>query len=161
MAMITGKPDGAGRRFAIVVSRFNEFVTARLLEGARTCLLEYGVLPNDIDIVHVPGAWEIPLAAQRAAATGAYHAIVALGCVIRGETAHFDYIAGSAARGLARVSLDSGLPIAFGVLTTEDDAQALDRAGGRDGNKGWDAALSALEMVDLARQLDQQDAPTA
>lgn len=145
---IRGKPDGAGRRFAIVVSRFNAAVTDRLLAGARSCLLQHGVSEAAIDVVSVPGAWELPLAAQ-AAATRGYAAIIALGCVIRGETPHFDYVAGAAAQGLERVSLEAGLPVAFGVLTTDNAQQALARAGGRAGNKGWDAAMVALEMADL------------
>ncbi len=145
---IRGETDGTGRRFAIIVSRFNGQVTDRLLAGARECLLQHGVTEDAIDVVSVPGAWELPIAAQAAARRG-YAAIVALGCVIRGETPHFDYVASAAAQGLERVSLEAGLPVAFGVLTTEDAQQALARAGGRDGNKGWDAALTALEMANL------------
>jgi 6,7-dimethyl-8-ribityllumazine synthase len=145
---IRGQVVGAGRRFAIVVSRFNEQVTDRLLIGARTCLLQHGVSEASIDVVSVPGAWELPLAAQAAAERG-YAGIIALGCVIRGETPHFEYIASAAAQGLERVSREAGVPVAFGVLTTDDAQQALARAGGRDGNKGWDAALVALEMADL------------
>jgi 6,7-dimethyl-8-ribityllumazine synthase len=145
---IRGQFTGNGRRFAIVISRFNSLITDRLLAGAHACLLEYGVPEDDIDVISVPGAWELPIAAQ-AATRRNYAAVIALGCVIRGDTPHFDYVAGAAARGLERVSLDSGLPVAFGVLTTEDTQQALSRAGGRDGNKGWDAALAALEMADL------------
>ena len=139
---------GAGRRFAIVLSRFNGSVTDRLLAGARACLIEHGVREDDIDVVSVPGAWELPIAAK-AAAQRDYAAIIALGCVIRGDTPHFDYVAGAAAQGLEQVSLEAGLPVAFGVLTTENAQQALSRAGGRDGNKGYDAALAALEMADL------------
>lgn len=148
MPTIRGKNDGAGRRFVIIVSRFNALITDRLLTGARACLLEHGVIETDIDLVSVPGAWELPIAAQ-AASTKGYAAIIALGCVIRGDTPHFDYVAGAATSGLERVSLDSGLPVAFGLLTTEDAQQAMSRAGGRDGNKGYDAALVALEMADL------------
>jgi 6,7-dimethyl-8-ribityllumazine synthase len=147
---IRGQPTGNGRRFAIVISRFNALITDRLLAGARACLIEHGVSDDDIDVISVPGAWELPIAAQ-AAARRDYDAVIALGCVIRGDTPHFDYVAGAAAQGLERVSLDSGLPVAFGVLTTEDNQQAMSRAGGRDGNKGWDAALAALEMADLLR----------
>jgi 6,7-dimethyl-8-ribityllumazine synthase len=113
-----------------------------------------------VDVVSVPGAWELPIAAKLAADTGRYAAIIALGCVIRGDTPHFDYVAGPAADGLARVSLSSGIPIAFGVLTTENAAQALARAGGREGNKGWDAALTALEMADLAARMEGQHSRT-
>jgi 6,7-dimethyl-8-ribityllumazine synthase len=148
LTSIRGRTDGSGRRFAIIVSRFNEQITDRLLSGARACLLQHGVKDDAIDVISVPGAWELPIAAQAAARKG-YCAIIALGCVIRGDTPHFEYVAGAAAQGLERVSLEASLPIAFGVLTTEDAQQALARAGGRDGNKGWDAALSALEMADL------------
>jgi len=147
-----GSPEGAGRRFAIVVSRFNPLITERLVAGARACLIEHGVAESAIDLISVPGAWELPVAAQAAAARD-YAAIIAIGCVIRGDTPHFDYVAGAAASGLERISLDAGLPIAFGVLTTDDVDQALARAGGREGNKGWDAALAALEMADLLHKL--------
>jgi 6,7-dimethyl-8-ribityllumazine synthase len=147
-----GSPEGAGRRFAIVVSRFNPLITERLVAGARACLIEHGVAESAIDLISVPGAWELPVAAQTAAARD-YAAIIAIGCVIRGDTPHFDYVAGAAASGLERISLDAGLPIAFGVLTTDDVDQALARAGGREGNKGWDAALAALEMADLLHKL--------
>jgi 6,7-dimethyl-8-ribityllumazine synthase len=155
---LNGSAERAVGRVAIVVSRFNELVTERLLEGARACLLQHGLAEDAIDVIHVPGAWELPGAAQRAAASGRYAAIVALGCVIRGETPHFEYVAGESARGLARVALDAGIPIGFGVLTTEDQDQALARAGGRVGNKGWDAAVSALEMADLYRRLEARGA---
>lgn len=145
---IRGRLQGSERRFAIVVSRFNALITDRLLAGARACLLQHGVREDAIDIVSVPGAWELPIAAQAATRRG-YAAIIALGCVIRGETPHFEYVAGAAAHGLERVSLEAGLPVAFGLLTTENSQQALARAGGQDGNKGWDAALAALEMADL------------
>jgi 6,7-dimethyl-8-ribityllumazine synthase len=157
---LRGEAVAEGRRFAIVVSRFNEMVTDRLLVGARTCLHQHGAADLDVDVVSVPGAWELPIAAKLAADTGRYAAIIALGCVIRGDTPHFDYVAGPAADGLARVSLSSGIPIAFGVLTTENAAQALARAGGREGNKGWDAALTALEMADLAARMEGQHSRT-
>jgi 6,7-dimethyl-8-ribityllumazine synthase len=150
---IRGRLDGHGRRFAIVASRFNELVTERLIAGAQHCLLHHGVAEHDVDVVSVPGAWELPAAAAYAARTGRYAGIVAVGCVIRGETAHFDYVAGPAADGLARVALESGVPVAFAVLTTETPEQALDRAGGRHGNKGWDAAEAALELADLRDRL--------
>ncbi|HSJ12933.1 MAG TPA: 6,7-dimethyl-8-ribityllumazine synthase [Longimicrobiales bacterium] len=145
--------SGRGRRFAIAVSRFNEPITERLAMGARACLLEYGVRAEDITVVHVPGAWELPLAAQwlaRQRPAG----VIALGCIIRGDTPHFEYVAGAAAEGLARVSLDAGIPVAFGVLTTEDTEQALARAGGKEGNKGWEAALAVLEMMALSDRLE-------
>jgi 6,7-dimethyl-8-ribityllumazine synthase len=155
-----GETDAGGRRFAIVVSRFNELITERLLAGARACLENHGVPAEDVDVISVPGAWELPIATKLAADRGLYDAIIALGCVIRGDTPHFDYVAGPAADGLARVSLSTGVPVAFGVLTTEDTAQALARAGGREGNKGWDAALTALEMADLAARLEGQHSRT-
>jgi 6,7-dimethyl-8-ribityllumazine synthase len=148
-----GATAGKGRRFAIVSSRFNEHVTERLVAGARACLREHGVAEDAVDFVSVPGAWELPFAARAAAHTGRYDAVIAIGCVIRGETPHFDYIAGSAAEGLARVSFDADVPVAFGVLTTDTEDQALARAGGRSGNKGWDAAAVALEMADLHTRL--------
>jgi len=135
-------------RVAVVVSRYNELVTERLLDGARARLTELGVDAATVDVVWVPGAFELPLAAAAAAATGRYRAIVALGCVIRGETAHFDYVAGEAARGLQSVALSYRLPLGFGVLTTETFEQAMDRAGGAAGNKGAEAAETALRMVD-------------
>lgn len=152
MAEFRGDLRGQGKRIAIVVSRFNALVTERLTAGARACLVENGVAPENIDHISVPGAWELALAAQAAARNG-YDAIIAIGCVIRGDTPHFDYVAGAAAHGLERVSLDSGLPIAFGVLTTDTPDQALERAGGRHGNKGWDAAEVALELANLLTEL--------
>lgn len=135
-------------RVAVVVSRYNQLVTERLLDGARVRLGELGVEAAAIDVVWVPGAFELPLAAAAAAGSGRYRAIVALGCVIRGETAHFDYVAGEAARGLQSVALSYRVPIGFGVLTTETFEQAVDRAGGAAGNKGAEAAEAALRMVD-------------
>ena len=147
---------GANGRFAIITSRFNELITSRLAAGARACLLEHGVPAADITELAVPGAWELPLAARLLARQG-FSGIVALGCVIRGDTPHFEYVARAAADGLAQVSLAHDLPIGFGVLTTEDDQQALARAGGREGNKGWEAAQAALEMAELKARL-QADA---
>ncbi len=158
MSELQGALEGRGRRFVVLVSRFNELVTEKLLTGARACLLQHGVGERDLDVVWVPGAWELPGAALHAAHTGRYAGIVALGCVIRGETPHFDYVAGEAARGLAAVALETGLPVGFGVLTTENADQALARAGGNKGNKGWEAALSALEMADLFAVLGEENA---
>lgn len=138
----------AAGRVAVVVSRFNELVTERLLAGARTRLAEGGVDEAAVDVVWVPGAFELPLAAAEAAHSGRYRAIVALGCVIRGETAHFEYVAGEAARGLQTVAVTYRIPVGFGVLTTETFEQAIERAGGEAGNKGYDAADAALRMVD-------------
>jgi 6,7-dimethyl-8-ribityllumazine synthase len=137
-----------------VVSRFNETITQRLLEGALDALVRHGVAFDDVDVFWVPGAWELPAAARRVAASERYDALVALGAVIRGDTPHFDYVAGEASRGLSLASADFDLPIAFGVLTCDTMAQAEARAGGEHGNKGWDAALAALEMADLFDQVD-------
>jgi 6,7-dimethyl-8-ribityllumazine synthase len=140
-------------RVAIVVSRFNETITQKLLTGARSCLAERGIDESAIDTVWVPGAFELPLAAATAATSGRYRVIVALGCVIRGETAHFDYVAGEAARGLQTVALTYRIPVGFGVLTTETFEQAVERAGGEAGNKGYDAADAALQMLDAVGAL--------
>lgn len=153
MAELEGSARGEGKRVAVVVSRFNEVVTERLLEGARGCLTQHGVSEDAIDVLRVAGAWELPAAAAAALRRGGYDAVVALGCVIRGETPHFDYVAGEAARGLQRLAVEHDVPVTFGVLTTEDREQALARAGGDRGNKGWEAALTALEMADLFAQL--------
>jgi len=137
-----------------LVSRFNETITQRLLDGALDALVRHGVAFDDVDVFWVPGAWELPAAARRVAASERYDALVALGAVIRGETPHFDYVAGEAARGLSLASADFDVPIAFGVLTCDTVAQAEARAGGEHGNKGWDSALAALEMADLFDQVD-------
>jgi 6,7-dimethyl-8-ribityllumazine synthase len=158
VAELKGTPQARGRRFAIVVARFNELITERLAEGARSCLLESGAADDAVDVAWVPGAWELPVAALRLARTGQYAGIVAIGCVIRGETAHFDYIAGEAASGLGAVARDTGVPVGFGVLTTEDEEQALARAGGAAGNKGWEAAQAVLEMADLLARLEERRA---
>ena len=157
MAEFSGSPTGAGRRFAIIASRFNEAITTRLVAGATDALARHGAAPDDVDVIWVPGAWELPAAARRLLASERYDAIVAVGAVIRGETPHFDYVAGEASRGLAQASADFDRPIGFGLLTTDDTAQAEARAGGAHGNKGWDAALAALEMVDLFRKLDADE----
>jgi len=153
VADLRGRPNGKGRCFVIVASRFNQTVTDRLVAGARACLSAHGVRADDVDVVSVPGAWELPWAARLAADSGRYDAIIAIGCVIRGETAHFEYVAGPAAQGLARVALDANIPVTFGVLTTETDDQAYARAGGALGNKGWEAAEAALELVDLRKRM--------
>ncbi len=147
------------RRFAIIVSRFNEVVTERLLAGARACFSDHGFGDSDIQVHSVPGAWELPVAALHAARSGVA-GVVAIGCVSRGDTPHFDYVAGGAAEGLARVSVETGVPVAFGVLTTEDMDQALDRAGGKSGNKGYEAALTVLEMADLIGRMREERAST-
>ena len=141
-------------RFAIVASRFNEFVVDRLVEGAIDALLRHGASEKNLEIVRVPGVYEMPLAVRRLAQTRRYDAIVALGAVVRGETSHFDIVAGENASGLSRVQLESGVPIGNGVLTTESMEQAIDRAGGKAGNKGAEAALAALEMANLLKRID-------
>jgi 6,7-dimethyl-8-ribityllumazine synthase len=154
VAELRGDPSGAGRRFVIVAARFNELITERLVAGARNCLVRHGVAETDVDLVWVPGAWELPVAALRLGRSGRHAGIVAIGCVIRGETAHFEYVAGEAAAGLGDAARQTGVPIGLGVLTTEDEEQALARAGGVAGNKGWEAALAVLEMADLFGQLE-------
>jgi 6,7-dimethyl-8-ribityllumazine synthase len=153
-----GEPNGAGRRIVVVASRFNEPVVKKLVDGALEALVKYGVTYDYIDVIWVPGAWELPLAARWLLATERYDGVVAVGAVIRGETAHFDYIAGEASRGLAAASAESETPIGFGVLTCETDEQAEARAGGAHGNKGFDAAVATLEMIDLYNRLSPDDA---
>jgi len=154
VAELQGSPRAPRQvRVAVVVARYNEIVTGRLLEGARQCLREKGVPEAQVDVVWVPGAFELPVAAETAAASGRYGAIVALGCVIRGETPHFEYVAGEAARGLGNVALAHRLAVGFGVLTTESLEQAMARAGGAAGNKGYEAAEAALTTADVLAQL--------
>jgi 6,7-dimethyl-8-ribityllumazine synthase len=141
-------------RFALVISRFNDFVVEPLLRGALDALKRHGATDKQIEIVRVPGAFDLPIVARKLALSRRYEALIALGAVIRGQTPHFDYVAGECASGLARIALESGVPIAFGVLTTDTVEQAVDRAGGKAGNKGADAALAALEMANLLRRLD-------
>ncbi|MGE5558129.1 MAG: 6,7-dimethyl-8-ribityllumazine synthase [Bacillota bacterium] len=142
---------GAGLKIGIVASRFNEFITGKLLEGAMDGLCRHGVKEEDIEIAWVPGAFEIPLTAKKMAAAGKYQAVICLGAVIRGATPHFDYVAAEVSKGIAQVSLQSELPVIFGVLTTDNIEQAIERAGTKAGNKGWDAALSAIEMANLLK----------
>jgi 6,7-dimethyl-8-ribityllumazine synthase len=148
-----GELKGEGLRIALAVSRFNEHVTLKLLEGAREALAAHGVRDEDADVAWVPGAFELPLVARRLAESGRYDAVVCIGAVIRGETAHFDFVAGEAARGIADAARDTGVPVMFGVITTENLQQALDRAGGKAGNRGYDAVVSAIETADLLRRL--------
>jgi len=142
-----------GKKFGIVVSRFNDFISKRLVEGAVDTLLRHGAKDNEIEIVWVPGSFEIPLVASRLAKSKKFDAIICLGAVIRGSTPHFEYVAGEAAKGAAKVSLDTGLPVIFGVITAENLEQAIERAGTKDGNKGRDAALSAIEMANLLENI--------
>ncbi len=146
-------------RFAVVVSRFNEIVTERLLAGALACFQDQGFQESDVAVYSVPGAWELPVAVLHAARSG-FDGVIAIGCVVRGDTPHFDYVAGGAAEGLARVSVETGVPVAFGVLTTDNMDQALDRAGGKHGNKGYEAAQTALEMVALIERMGEERAST-
>ena len=152
--IIEGELLARDLRFAILAARFNDFVVEPLIRGALDALRRHGVLDKQIDIVRVPGAFDIPIVARKLALAQRYEALIALGCVIRGQTPHFDYVAGECAGGIARIALESGVPIAFGVLTTDTAEQAVDRAGGKAGNKGADAALVALEMANLLRRLD-------
>jgi 6,7-dimethyl-8-ribityllumazine synthase len=157
MAELSGTPSGAGRRVVIVAARFNESITTKLVEGAVDACVRHGAAFDDVDILWVPGAWELPLAVGRALQSDRYDVCIALGAVIRGDTPHFDFVAGEASRGLARLQGDFTVPIGFGLLTCDDMAQAEARAGGAHGNKGWDAALAALEMADLFSRLDLAD----
>jgi 6,7-dimethyl-8-ribityllumazine synthase len=147
--VIEGFLNGSGKRFGIVASRFNELITRKLVEGALDCLIRHNADKDAISIAWVPGAFEIPIAAQKMARSKKYDAIICLGAVIRGSTPHFDYVASEVSKGVAKVSLDEDVPVIFGVLTTDTIEQAVERAGTKSGNKGWDAALSAIEMVDL------------
>jgi 6,7-dimethyl-8-ribityllumazine synthase len=153
MAEFNGTPQGSGRRVVVVASRFNETVTRPLVDGALEALVAHEVAFDDIDVIWVPGAWELPLAARRALASGRYDALVALGAVVRGDTPHFDYVAGEAARGLNAVAVAHALPVGFGVLTVDTMQQAVDRAGGSAGNKGHEAAAAALQAADVITQL--------
>src|SRR5690348_15233311 len=153
--VLEGQLAAGGLRFAIVVSRFNSFITERLLAGAMDALQRTGANPDAIDIVKVPGSWEVPLAAGELARQKRYDAIICLSAVIRGETPHFDYVAAEAAKGIAHASVETGVPVAFGVLTTNTLEQAIDRAGAKGGNKGFDAAMTAVEMANLMRTLRQ------
>jgi 6,7-dimethyl-8-ribityllumazine synthase len=153
MNVLEGKLTGEGLKIALVVSRFNSFITERLVEGALDCLRRHGVAETGLTMVRVPGAWEIPLAAKRLAQGKSYDAIICLGAVIRGSTPHFDYVAAEVSKGIAHVSLESGIPILFGVLTTDTLEQAVERAGSKAGNKGYAAAEAALEMVNLLKEM--------
>ena len=148
-----GKLEAKGLKFGIIVSRFNSFISERLLEGAVDALIRHGGDDSNIHVARVPGAFEIPLAAKKLAESGKYDAVICLGAVIRGSTPHFDYVASEVSKGVASVSLDSGVPIAFGVLTTDTIEQAVERAGTKSGNKGWDAAMAAMEMASLMRKI--------
>lgn len=154
MAEISGSPRGEGRRLAVVGSRFNENITRPLSEGALDALTRHGVAFDDIDVIWVPGAWELPVAVRKALASGRYDGVIAIGAVIRGGTPHFDFVAGETARGLMDASRDFEAPVTLGLLTTDNMEQAEARAGGEHGNKGWDAAMAALELLDVLDQLE-------
>ncbi len=153
MNVLEGKLSAKGMKVAIVVGRFNEFITSKLLRGAVDCLVRHEADENDITVAWVPGAFEIPLAAKKLAATGKYDAIICLGAVIRGATPHFDYVCAEASKGIAHVSMEYGMPVAFGILTTENIQQAVERAGTKAGNKGVDSAMAVIEMVNLFKEI--------
>jgi 6,7-dimethyl-8-ribityllumazine synthase len=152
--IIEGNLSAQGLKFVIVVARFNSFITDRLLAGALDALKRSGCAEEAVDIVRVPGAWEMPVTARSRAPQKKHDGIICLGAVIRGDTPHFDYVAGEAARGLANLAMETGVPVAFGVLTTNTVEQAVDRAGAKSGNKGFDAAMTAIEMANLLRQIE-------
>ncbi|MBN1524031.1 MAG: 6,7-dimethyl-8-ribityllumazine synthase [Spirochaetales bacterium] len=151
--IIEGNLSGEGLKIGIIAARFNEFITGKLVEGALDGLIRHGVSDKDITIVRVPGSFEIPLTAKKLAISKKYDAVICLGTVIRGETPHFDYVASEVSKGVAHVALDASIPVIFGVLTTDNVSQAVDRAGTKSGNKGFDAAVSAIEMVNLMKGL--------
>jgi 6,7-dimethyl-8-ribityllumazine synthase len=153
MNVIEGKYDGKGLKVAIVASRFNEFITTKLIGGANDCLVRHNVSESDIDLYWVPGAFEIPLIAKKVASLKKYDAIICVGAVIRGSTSHYDYVCAEVSKGIAQVSLSSDIPVLFGVLTTDTIEQAIERAGTKAGNKGYDCAMSALEMASLAKEI--------
>jgi len=153
MKVHQGQLDASGRKFALVVSRFNEFITKRLLGGAVDCLQRHGAKEADLEVIWVPGAFEIPYVAKRLAENGKYDGIVCLGAVIRGATPHFDYVAGEVAKGVARVAMETGVPVVYGVVTADSIEQAVERAGVKVGNRGFDAALATIELVSLYRNL--------
>ncbi|MEW6162065.1 MAG: 6,7-dimethyl-8-ribityllumazine synthase [Nitrospirota bacterium] len=153
MKTIEGELQAKGLRFGIVVSRFNDFITSRLLDGALDALLRHGAKEEDIDIIRVPGSFEIPMLARKLALKGTYNAILCLGTIIRGSTPHFEYIAAEVSKGIASASIETGVPVAFGIITSDTIEQAVERAGTKSGNKGWDAAMVAIEMAQLLKKL--------
>ncbi|WP_353419874.1 6,7-dimethyl-8-ribityllumazine synthase [Staphylococcus delphini] len=149
-----GQLNGKGLKIGVVVSRFNDLITGRLLDGAQDALRRHRVAEDDVDVAYVPGAFELPIVAKKMAQTGKYDAVVTLGCVIRGATSHYDYVCNEAAKGIAKASDDTGIPVIFGVLTTENIEQAIERAGTKAGNKGAESAVGAIEMANLLRQMN-------
>lgn len=157
MNIIEGKLTGEGLKIAIVASRFNEFITSKLISGAQDCLIRHGVKSEDITLVWVPGAFEIPLAAKKMVMNMAYDAVICLGAVIRGATTHYEMVCNEATKGIAQVSLSSGIPVIFGLLTTDTIEQAIERAGTKAGNKGYDCAMSAIEMANTIKEIANMD----
>lgn len=155
MPMIEGNLNAQNKRFAIIVSRFNSFISEQLLQGANDCLLRHGASANDLTVVRVPGSYEIPLAAARAAQSQKYDAVLCLGVLVRGATPHFDHIAGFVSKAIGEISLSTGVPAIFGIVTADNLEQAIERAGTKAGNKGWDAALAGIEMANLLPQLKE------
>ncbi|MGD0885910.1 MAG: 6,7-dimethyl-8-ribityllumazine synthase [Thermodesulfovibrionales bacterium] len=153
MKVIEGELQAKGLKFGIIVSRFNDFITSRLLDGAKDALLRHGADDKDITVAKVPGAFEIPMAAKKMASKGMYHAVICLGTVIRGATPHFEYVAAEVSKGIASASMETGIPIAFGIITADTIEQAIERAGTKNGNKGWDAAMTAIEMAQVMKKL--------
>ena len=153
MKIIEGELQAKGLKFGIVISRFNDFITSKLLEGSKDALLRHGAKEDDIEVVKVPGSFEIPMVAKKLAAKGTYSAIICLGTVIRGATPHFEYISAEVSKGIASASIETGIPIAFGIITCDTIEQAVERAGTKSGNKGWDAAITAIEMAQLIKKL--------
>lgn len=153
MKIIKGKLDAKGKNFGIVVSRFNEFITQKLLEGALDCLTRHNADEKNITVVWVPGAFEIPLAAQKLAKSRTFSAVICIGAIIKGGTPHFEFISNQVALNIGKVALESDIPVIFGVITTENLEQAIDRAGAKSGNKGWEAALAAIEMVNISQEI--------
>ncbi len=153
MKITEGELQAKGLKFGIVISRFNDFITSKLLDGALDTLLRHGAREEDIDVIKVPGSFEIPMIARKLALKGKYNAIICLGTIIRGSTPHFEYIASEVSKGIASVSIETGLPIAFGIITSDTIEQAIERAGTKSGNKGWDAAMTAIEIAQLLKKL--------
>jgi 6,7-dimethyl-8-ribityllumazine synthase len=149
MKVIEGKLDGKGLKVAIVASRFNDFITSKLIEGARDCLVRHSVAEDQITLIRVPGAFEIPFAVQKAVNAGKFNAIICLGAIIRGGTMHYEFLASEVTKGISSIALKSDMPVVYGIITAENLEQAIDRAGGKEGNRGWEAAMSAIEMAGL------------